>query len=285
MDGPRIALSHTSMWSLCRPRWSLAVVGTCLSAWPIAAARAEPPASRPFEPAPPVLVFKPAPPAQPPPSPDSPPAHAAEPAAAAPAPPAPRAIVRPVDPIPRDPGGVYVEVRTTTPNVRIDRIVDGVAVPVCFAPCNRMLPRAGLYVIDGQGIQATRDRFVLPRDRQQLVLDVQGGSSVLHGIGAATAVTGLVTAGLGLFAATIVSLGSIDEEETAQQTDRRLEYRALAVVGVGAAVGILGACLIDASRTKVTTSGGATLSLAPDTSTIHPRRWVLALTPHGLEFC
>jgi hypothetical protein len=40
-----------------------------------------------------------------------------------------------------------VELDADVPDVRIDRIVDGVPVTACVAPCGRVLPSDGVYVI------------------------------------------------------------------------------------------------------------------------------------------
>ena len=102
------------------------------------------------------------------------------------APPSPTAAPRPGE----VPEGVFVELRADAPGVRIDRYVgdDSARIAVCSAPCRRVLPRDGRYVIDGVGIRTT-SRFSLPEDQRQLILDVKAGSAAQN-VGGAFLIVG-----------------------------------------------------------------------------------------------
>jgi hypothetical protein len=175
------------------------------------------------------------------------------------------------------PEGVFVELRADAPGVRIDRYVDdGARVAVCSAPCRRVLPRDGLYVIDGVGIRTT-SRFSLPEDQRQLILDVKAGSAAQNVGGAFLIVGGGATIFFALIAggppgpdASINSSGSTIGDGT----------RVALLVGGGLALA-LGAILSLTSKTTVTTSSGATFTRARVT---RPPRARIAVTPHGLEF-
>ena len=146
----------------------------------------------------------------------------------------------------------------------------------CSAPCRRLLPRDGLYAIDGAGIRTT-SRFSLPEDQRQLILDVKAGSAAQNVGGVFLIVGGGATVLFALFAggppgpdAPVESSGSMLGGGT----------RVALLVGGGLAVA-LGALLSLTSKTTVTTSSGATFTRARVT----PRpRAPIAVTPHGLEF-
>lgn len=175
------------------------------------------------------------------------------------------------------PEGVFVELRADAPGVRIDRYgSDGERVTVCSAPCQRVLPRDSLYVIDGEGIRTT-SRFSLPDDRRQLILDVKTGSAAQNVVGAVLIVGGGATLLFGLFAGLPPGPDApVESSASAFGADTRLAL----LVGGGLAVA-LGAILSLTSKTTVTSSSGANFSRAPVTR--RPRA-PIALTPRGLEF-
>jgi hypothetical protein len=180
-------------------------------------------------------------------------------------------------------GGVYVELRTDNPNVRIDRVVEGTSVgTVCFAPCRKVLPRSNAYVITGDGVHPTSS-FVLPDDRQQLTLDVHAGSSVNRTVGAAVLLVGGITAYLGLFAAEIYTLGAIDSSPSSSSSRRDASTGALLVTGLGIVGVVTGIFLISSSRTTVVSSTGNSFS---DGAPARPARHrpAVAVTARGLEF-
>jgi hypothetical protein len=175
------------------------------------------------------------------------------------------------------PEGVFVELRVDAPGVRIDRYEsDGERVAVCSAPCQRVLPRDGLYVIDGPGIRTT-SRFSLPEDRRQLILDVKAGSAAQNVGGAFLIGGGVVTLFFALFAG--LPPGPDAPVESSASTIGGGTREAL-LVGGGLAVA-LGAILSLTSKTTVTSSSGATFTRARVT---RGPRASIAVTPHGLEF-
>jgi hypothetical protein len=242
------------------------------------------------------------PPPPPPPEPAPPPSPAqgtepaGPPAPPAPAPPPPAAYdpvppyrAAPIDPwndvgSPQGapapaagPGGVYVELRTNTPGVRIDRVVDGVAFPVCFAPCRQVLPRNNVYVIDGVGIRAT-SQFMLPDDRQQVTLDLQAGSSATRGLGIALLVGGVVT----LYGGLLLSASTNTYDPSTGTTTPSNSSRGAAVLGIGLAAAAIGFFLTLNSHSTVVSSTGVTFSRADPPSA--RKRPAVALTARGLEF-
>jgi hypothetical protein len=201
------------------------------------------------------------------------PAEPAPPLSSVVAPPGPTAAPRPGE----VPEGVFVELRADAPGVWIDRYVgDGARVTVCSAPCRRVLPRDGLYVIDGVGIRTT-SRFSLPEDQRQLILDVKAGSAAQNVGGAFLVVGGGATI---LFA--LVAGGPPGPDASVQSSGSMIGdgTRVALLVGGGLAVA-LGAILSLTSKTTVTTSSGATFTRARVTR--RPRA-PIAVTPHGLEF-
>jgi hypothetical protein len=187
---------------------------------------------------------------------------------------------QPPPPAAPDAGGVYVEIRTTSPNVRIDRMMGDYAVPVCFAPCRQVLPRNSLYVVTGDGVRQT-SRFMLPDGRAQLLLDVDAGSS-------ARATGGAVLAGIGGVAAYIALLAVQTAQNvtfsngtvTTNQPDNTVQA---VVIVSGLAAVAAGVYMVLTARTTVTTSSGVTFT---DVAPPRParRRPALALTARGLEF-
>jgi hypothetical protein len=176
-----------------------------------------------------------------------------------------------------NPGGVYVELRSDAPNVRIDRVVDGTPVPICFAPCRQFLPRNNVYVIDGIGMRAS-SQFMLPDDRPQVTLDVQAGSSSRRGAGIALLVGGVVAAYTGILLS--AELNTYDPNTGMFRNDNK--DRGLVVMAVGAVAAVAGLYLTMTSQTKVMSSSGVTFSRAPDKRAA--KRPTIALTTRGLEF-
>jgi len=251
-----------------------ALCGVLAVSVPISVAHAQAPGAAPVAPAPPSLPSGPVDPWTSPDGNAPPPAYGAD-AYGAPAAGYPGA--------PGNPGGVIqVDVKADQPGVRLDRVQGaGVASTVCLAPCSRLVPRNGLYIIDGDGIRST-SQFLLPDDRNQVTLDVKAGSSARHGGGAALMVGGLVVGYIGMIT---LELGLAAEAATDGTTHDRSD-KAAAVGGVmlaaGVAAAIGGLYLVMTSSTHVTSSTGSTFS--EDT---HPRprpRSGIALTPRGLTF-
>jgi hypothetical protein len=176
-----------------------------------------------------------------------------------------------------DPGGVYVELRADAPNVRIDRVVNGMQVAVCVAPCRRVLPRNNVYVIDGVGIRTTT-QFMLPDDRQQLTLDVKAGSAARRALGVVLLVGGGVVGYVGL----VVAASRTNTYDSSTGTYRsRATSGPLAVGAIGAAAVAVGVYLMLTSQTRVQSSSGVTFSRTDDA---RKKRPAIALTPRGLEF-
>jgi hypothetical protein len=179
-----------------------------------------------------------------------------------------------------DPGGVEVQLHTDAPDVRIDRIVDGVAVPACVAPCGRVLPRDGVYVIDGPGVPRTQPFTLSASSGARTTLDVRAGSNLRHQVGVgAIAVGGVAFLG-GAAALAVVGfhdLATLGEDVPRDPWPGRLT----AVMLGGVPVFVVGLVLALSSSTVVTTGNGVTFSLGPSG---RPRAWKLALTPRGLEF-
>jgi hypothetical protein len=195
------------------------------------------------------------------------------PAYDAPAAPAPLPWV-PVPPVAPRPGGVYVELRASSPNVRIERLVGQLRAPVCYAPCRKVLPVNDVYIIGGDGVRST-SQFTLPEDRPQVTLDVKAGSTAQLAGGAGLILLGLIAGYVGYF---VYLAGLVSELETGSHTG--------ITAGIGIGVGGLalmgvGLVVVLSARTTVTTSTGATFTSAPARRRKRP---ALALTPRGLEF-
>jgi hypothetical protein len=174
---------------------------------------------------------------------------------------------------------IYVDLEGDNPNVRIDRLVGNLTVPVCLAPCRRPLPRDGIYVIQGDGVPAT-SRFQLPDDRQQVTLDVHAGSSGRRMAGATLIVAGVVAAYAGLLVADANSASSIFDTSSSGAA-RGSSSWPLVLLGGGVVATLAGVYLCLKTHTTVVSSTGNTFTVVPSAPGRHPR---FALTPRGLEF-
>ena len=178
------------------------------------------------------------------------------------------------------PRWVHVVMNSDDPRTRIDRVVAGGGIlPVCFAPCDKMLDSGSLYVIEGDGVRATT-RFVLPDDRDSVTLDVQAGSTARVAGGAILLGAGLLSAYIGALVWSAGSVNNADGFNTPGQGDSAVSVgRTMVVVGLGGAA--LGLYLALSSHTTVNSSTGSTFTR----DTTRPRAWpLLALTPRGLAF-
>ncbi|MGC9982291.1 MAG: hypothetical protein ABSF35_01555 [Polyangia bacterium] len=289
-------------------RSALAVfLAATLASWP---AQAQPPAPAPSAPpaapvpAPPAGPVAPSQPYAPgfPPAPDpwlqSPPAGVPGPTPASPGPavgmPVPPAYPSPYQspagwpyqapmPNPYGPGGVYVEVRTSSSNVRIDRVLaPGSTMTVCFAPCRKILPRNSVYVITGDGVRSTSN-FILPDDRDRIILDVKAGST-WQGLGGGVLVgLGVVVTyvGLGLLLVGTSTGTDSDVYSTSSSKSGSLTTAGGVMLAGGILAGLLGLYLLSDSHTSVKSSTGAQFSGTP----APPRKRArFALTARGLEF-
>lgn len=184
-------------------------------------------------------------------------------------------------PNPYGPGGVYVEVRTSSSNVRIDRVLaPGSTMTVCFAPCRKILPRNSVYVITGDGVRSTSN-FILPDDRDRIILDVKAGSTwqglgggVLLGGGGVVAYFGLI-----LLLASAAATG--DSYSTNSSNSGALKAVGGGMLAGGILAGLLGLYLLSDSHTSVKSSTGAQFSGTPAPP---GKRARFALTARGLEF-
>ena len=172
----------------------------------------------------------------------------------------------------------YVDLEADNPNVRLDRTVGNLTVPVCLAPCRRPLPRDGIYVIQGDGVPAT-SRFQLPDDRQQVTLDVHAGSSGRRIAGGTLIAAGVVAAYAGLLVADASSASNIFD--TSSSGGRGTSSWPLVLLGGGVVATLAGVYLCLTTHTTVVSSTGNTFTVAPSAPGKHPR---FALTPRGLEF-
>jgi hypothetical protein len=178
-------------------------------------------------------------------------------------------------------GGVYVELRSSSRSVRIDRVLSpGNTFPVCFAPCRQVLPRDGVYVIAGEGVRVT-SQFVLPDDRDRVVLDVNPGSSGQLVGGVVLAGGGLLTAYLGLLVLAASSLQGFGGDSTAPTNSGPGRTVGGSMMVGGLLAGLLGLYFIFDSKTKVSSSTGSQFTNAPAPAPKHGR---FALTARGLEF-
>jgi hypothetical protein len=178
-------------------------------------------------------------------------------------------------------GGVFVELQTSSTNVRIDKVLaSGMTVPVCLTPCRQILPRGSVYVIKGDGIPAT-SQFVLPDDRDQVTLTVEAGSSGEALAGLLLVATGAGVGSLGMIVGLFSSMGDTAESPSQAASTTKERHAALGMMLGGAAAGLLGLLLLHASRTTVFSSTGSRFT---DASMSVNRRSRFALTPRGLEF-
>lgn len=177
-------------------------------------------------------------------------------------------------------GGVFVEVKSASRPVRLDRVISpGMTVPVCVSPCRQVLPRNSVYVITGDGVRTT-SQFVLPDDRNRVVLDVKPGSSGNVVFGAVAAGAGLVSMYVGLVfvAASEFKEASYSYNERERDTGPGKTVGGVMLVG-GLLAGIVGLYYLLSTKTEVTSSTGAHFSETPA-----PKRSRLALTARGLAF-
>jgi hypothetical protein len=180
-------------------------------------------------------------------------------------------------------GLIQVDLKADAPGVRLDHVQpSGNTVPVCFAPCTRLVPSHDLYVIQGEGIRST-SRFVMPDDRNQVTLSVQAGSSARAGGGAALILGGIVVGYLGVFAAQIGLTSAAFAEDGSSTRGARSVAAVGGVLALGGLVAMVsGIYMALTSKTVVNSSTGSTFS---EGETLRPRpRSSLALTPAGLTF-
>ena len=171
--------------------------------------------------------------------------------------------------------GVFVELRTDDSRVRIERVMsNGSTVPICLAPCRQTLDHRATYVIGGVGLVPT-SQFMLPQQRQDVVLTVKPGSWAYQG-------AGLTLLALGLAAMVVGYMGTGDRPEEPDPMARTKNgsgwWLAVGLGGMG--VGALGALMFMGSRTQVQSNTGSAFSGSPPA---RPRTG-LALTARGLEF-
>ena len=290
-----LTLAAAALMSAAPARAQLAPVGASSPQAQTSAAPTPPPAYRPATAGAPPTAYPPppAPPGAPPtayPPPLAPPGT--PPTGYPPPPPVPAPVpgqgawtaqgpseVRP------GPSGVYVELEADNPNTRIDRVVEGVTIPVCLAPCRRVLDRNNIYVIGGDGVRST-SHFALPDNHDRVTLRVKAGSSSqLAGGAALIAVGGAVGyAGLFLWELSLVSTSVANVNGNANMTAPRGNAGlGLGLMAVGLAVGAIGVYLALTARTTVSSSTGATFSETPPVRRKRPF-FDLALTPRGIEF-
>jgi hypothetical protein len=178
------------------------------------------------------------------------------------------------------PRWVHVVMNSDDPRTRIDQVIAGGGIlPVCFAPCDKMLETNSLYIIEGDGVRATT-RFMLPDDRDSVTLDVQAGSTARIAGGAILLGAGLVSAYIGALVWSAGSVSNSNGFNSPGEGDSAVSVgRTMVVVGLGGAA--LGLYLALSSHTTVNSSTGSTFTR----DTTRPRAWpFLALTPRGLEF-
>jgi len=182
----------------------------------------------------------------------------------------PVAPPKPPPQAPPPPSGVFVELRSDDPGMRIDQVTPGgQSWPACEIPCRRVLQRNLTYVVESNQAPATSP-FLLPDNVNRLTLDVQAGSQARANIGTILAVVGGVVGLIGFIRLTTTG--------SSPQNDRT----GLELLGVGAGVGITGIVLYRMSRTTVTSSTGSTFSEQRDRGAKGGPS--IALTPQGLVF-
>lgn len=177
------------------------------------------------------------------------------------------------------PRWVFVDVKTDDPHVRIERVVGNGRIPVCYAPCRKMLDTGSVYVIAGDGVRTT-SQFVLPDDRDKVLLDVQAGSSARLAGGAILLGVGVAVSYLGLLVWDASKLSV--ESSSPSPTNSAHTGETMMLIGLPAVV--LGLYLTIGSHTSVTSSTGSTFTQeVPRAPRSGHRPWI-ALTPRGLEF-
>ena len=184
---------------------------------------------------------------------------------------------------PPDGGFVRLDLRADAAGVRLDRVLgQGTTIPVCFAPCSRLVARNDVYVIQGDGVRTT-SQFQLPDDRSEVTLDVHAGSTVRLGGGAALLLGGGIVAYVGMITTEIgLATRSFADSTGTRTRSNGVTTVGLGLMGVGAAALIGGIYLVLTSSTKVTSSSGATFT---NQDGPRPRRRsTVAVTSNGLEF-
>ncbi len=173
--------------------------------------------------------------------------------------------------------GVWVELHTDDSAVRIERIQNGEAIPVCAAPCKQRLPRDGTYRIAGDGITPSQS-FDLSAERW-VRLDVKAGFSTRRSLGIGLGIAGYATAVVGSLYFAAVGLEGFPDGPPASQGQYTVPEGLLIS---GLAAGVIGLVLVLTCSTEVRSSNGATFSSAPEAP--RHKRPAIVLTPRGLEF-
>jgi len=173
--------------------------------------------------------------------------------------------------------GVWVELHTDDSAVRIERIQNGEAIPVCAAPCKQRLPRDGTYRIAGDGITPSQS-FDLSAERW-VRLDVKAGSSTRRNLGVGLGIAGSATVLTSSFYFLLIGLAGFPDGPPASQQQ---VTTAEALLISGLAAGVIGLVLVLTCSTEVRSSNGATFSSAPEAA--RHKRPAIVLTPRGLEF-
>jgi len=183
---------------------------------------------------------------------------------------------------PPDGGFVRLDLRADAAGVRLDRVVgQGATIPVCFAPCSRLVARNDVYVIQGDGVRTT-SQFQLPDDRSEVTLDVHAGSTLRLGGGAALLLGGGIVGYVGMITTELgLATGSFADSTGTRTRSNGVTTVGLGLMGVGAAALIGGIYLVLTSSTKVTSSTGATFTKQDRPRPRHP---TVAVTSTGLEF-
>jgi hypothetical protein len=176
-------------------------------------------------------------------------------------------------------GGVFVELKTSSRPVRIERVIaPGTNYTVCVSPCRQVLPRNSVYVITGDGVRTT-SQFVLPDDRDRVVLNVNPGSTAQAIGGGVLMGAGGITAYLGLIVAAASSLQFDSGTGSQSNNTHNLKTTGEVMIVGGLIAGVAGLYLLFDSKTKVTSSTGSQFSEGPNHK--HGR---FAFTIRGVEF-
>jgi hypothetical protein len=174
-----------------------------------------------------------------------------------------------------------VELRADAPNVRIERVMGSVHVPVCYAPCRMVLPRDNVYVVGGTGVRYSSP-FVLPYDRPHVTLDVDTGSSSRLSFGAFLIGAGLIVGYTGmLILAPHGDMYSNDPYAPPIHNSQERNRTGTGMLLGGLALGTVGLIVVLSTQTTVRSSTGIVIGQSPP----RPRkRPAVALTERGLEF-